>query len=107
MKLIDMKQSKEEVKESLPTTSKEEAKAQYPYGLRITLDKDSLKKLDMDAMDFSLDDEISITCVGEVVRVSKSDDQYGKSENVEIQIMKLNLAEYKWDKDFKKASEGK
>lgn len=62
----------------------------YPYGLRISLDHATLKKLGLNA-DCDIGDMIDIRCFAEVVGISLNDSRGGPSECVELQITRMQL----------------
>ena len=94
MKLTDMKLSRKknpgkENPETEATPSSGDDR-DYPYGLSLILDKDSLKKLGMEELP-----EVGETCMihaaGEITRVSQSVSDSGENKSVEIQITKLSV----------------
>lgn len=97
MSMSDMKLTKKESKEMMPTTSISEKYEgpEYPYGLMITLDKDSLKKLNLDASKIQTGKKFTLTASCQVVAVSsrQSFGNGGGYESVELQITKMQLEE--------------
>lgn len=86
-KLIDMEMDDEDKMDtSMPIAMS--SKPDYPYGLRISLSHNELKKLGLDS-DCDVGDMIDMRCFGTVTSVSISDDAGGKSCRVEIQIEKM------------------
>jgi hypothetical protein len=59
----------------------------YPYGLRISLGADELKKLGLPVPDVG--DAIDMRCFGTVTSVSTEEGSHGASCRVEIQIEKI------------------
>lgn len=86
-KLVDMELSDEDkLDASMPIAMS--SKPDYPYGLRISLSHNELKKLGLDA-DCDVGDMIDLRAFGTVTSVSLNDDGGGKSCRVEIQIEKM------------------
>ncbi|EPG9674178.1 capsid staple protein [Citrobacter freundii] len=77
---------------------KPETKDQYPWGLRITLDNESLQRLGMNAKSLpSVDDGVSIIAMANVCSVSTRTTDHGEDNYVEIQITDIGLAPQKRD----------
>lgn len=89
MKLTDMKMSKKKKAETEAAPSPSSG-PDYPYGLVLNLDKDSLKKLGMDEMP-DVGEMCMIHARGEITRVSQSAGENGEDKSVEIQITKLSV----------------
>ena len=64
---------------------------EYPYGLRINLDKDSLKKLKLDVDEFEIDEPVVIMAKAEVKSLSKSDDASGERQDMSLQITDMDI----------------
>jgi hypothetical protein len=61
--------------------------SKYPYGLNISLDEDSLEKLDIDISTFGVGDEVEIHARAKVSSVSQSEREgSGKSASLSLQI---------------------
>ena len=105
MALINMKMSKEEIKESEPTIQKPK-EPRYPWGLELSLNDESLDKLDMEAIDFKVGDVVGIRAKGNVTRLSSNQSENGESrESIDIQITDLDIvSENAFDKAFKEAT---
>lgn len=92
MALADMKMSKAQSKErmAVPTSLYEE----YPYGLRLSLDSDAMKKLGLSAKNFDVKDAVTIVATGRVVSMSSSQSAGDKQErsSLDIQIEKLEVS---------------
>lgn len=105
-KLVSMKLTKKEAKESFgPVSAKEDAAdlPKYPYGLCIHLNGEALKKLDLDVSDYSIGDKCKIIADGEVVGVEITERQSGyEREELEVQITDLDV---EWGDEEKKAGE--
>ncbi len=89
--LKSMKMGKKEAKkmygESIPS-----AEAEYPWGLQIELDEESLGKLGMSIEDVTVGDEVDVTAVAMVESLRMSQHQDGsKCENITLQITKMGI----------------
>jgi len=67
-------------------------KEHYPYGLRLSLNKDSLKKLKLSVKDFKVKDKVMVMAEAEVCEVRSSSDEYSEHENVELKITNMTCA---------------
>lgn len=65
---------------------------EYPYGLRISLNKDSLAKLKLSTKDFKIKDKVMIMAEAEVCEIRASASEYNDSENVELKITNMTCA---------------
>lgn len=64
----------------------------YPWGLSISLDNDSLRKLDLDGGDLTVGSTLSLRAKVEVVSISSNESKGGDSnQNVSLQITDLGL----------------
>lgn len=90
MKLADMKMSKKQAKESnMPAMTSSGKMDEYPWGLKISLDNDALKKLEH-VTGYNVGDEVQIMAVGSIVDKSARETQDGKEDrSISIQIKKL------------------
>lgn len=89
MKMMDMKQSKEQAKKMSSPAMTSGKQDEFPYGLRITLNDDQLKKLEHIA-GYNVGDEVQIMAVGSVVSKDSRETQDGKADrSMIIQIKKL------------------
>lgn len=113
MNLVDMKRPKKSTKEMqrLPTVT--DSNEQYPYGLRLTLEKEELGKLGLKVGDFDIGIVCSIQCEGEIVSLRESVGRAGEeSGTVEIQIVKMTVSggkkgKFQEYKETKQAGPGK
>lgn len=88
MKLVDMKRSKKEQKESMPKIAADS----YGYGLRITLDEDQLDKLGLDGGDFKVGGYVTLQARACIKSVREnSTDEGGDNCSVELQLEKLGV----------------
>ena len=65
----------------------------YPWGLQLRLEREELERLGLDAKDFKIDANVSITASGSVTGIEMRESTGGKQEyqTVSIQIEKLDL----------------
>jgi len=108
MTMTNMKLSKKESTKEISPVSV--SKPNYPWGLRVTLNRDALKKLKINASEFEKDQEVTLICKARVSRISISTDDYADAESVDLQIEKMKINpdakeedELDWDTDNKKA----
>lgn len=89
--LTDMKLSKKAKSDSKAMTMMGgEAAPNYPYGLRLSLGNDELKKLP-GLKKIAMDDAVTIRAVGHIVATRQQDTAEGKERSIEIQIEKLSI----------------
>lgn len=90
-KLTDMKLSAKKGK--LATTPEVATSSPpYPWGLRINLENEALKKLDMTVKDFGIGTRMLMQCQVEVVSVSEFEELKGrKDRSIGLQIIKMAL----------------
>ncbi len=89
MSLTDMKRSKKERKSEEAALSSD-APA-IPYGLRISLDDESLKKLGFKNLP-AVGDRMVIAAIGTVDSVSEHDSTRRKNRDVSIELDKLDVS---------------
>lgn len=88
-KMVDMEMDDESALDA-PMPYPMADKPRYPYGLRICLCSEDLKKLDLDA-DCEVGDTLEFRAIGRVTSVSKSDDSMmGPQSRVELQIEQMS-----------------
>ena len=66
----------------------------YPYGLRITLETEELRKLGLKPKSFKLDEYVTFEAKGKIVSISENEDSYsmeGTRQSVGIQIEQIDL----------------
>ena len=85
--LVDMKLTKKESKAEVATDSKG---PRYPYGLSISLDDESLKKLGFDSLP-DVNDQFIVVGVGPVTSVRQSERESGSDRSIQIQLQKLEV----------------
>jgi hypothetical protein len=90
-KMVDMKLSKNEARETVGGIAKEADTPKYPYGLRLSLDNEELKKLGIKELPKAGEKMIIYAAVD--VASSSSQDRMdgGKSLRMELQITDLAL----------------
>ncbi|MGE9805410.1 capsid staple protein, partial [Escherichia coli] len=72
---------------------KPETKDQYPWGLRITLDNESLQRLGLNAKSLpAVGDSISVKAMANVCSVSTRTTDHGEDNYVELQITDIGVA---------------
>jgi hypothetical protein len=87
--MIDLKRTKEEKKESV-AESPIDAVSDYPYGLCISFDEDTLEKLGLEEEDVEVGDMIHIHALGKVTSVSRYDNETnGPCSRVEVQLTNM------------------
>jgi len=93
MKMCSMKTGKSEMKlrEAMAQPTLENEGPQYPYGLEIQLNKDSLSKLGIKVSDYNVGDSFTIEARVEVRSVSTSKGNYGDSQDMSLQITDMAL----------------
>lgn len=93
MDLHDMKRTKEEKKENqtaeVPVSSPDVE--EYPYGLSINLEKESLDKLGLDVDDFSIDSKVDIVCFAKVDSLHENASKHSSNSSVNLQICKMAM----------------
>ncbi len=99
MKLHNMKRTKTEMKSNggcdAPTCSS--SKDPYPYGLEISLEKESIEKLGLDIDDFSIGGKVNIMCIAEITSLSQSASKNNENLNVRLQITDMGMGECKME----------
>jgi hypothetical protein len=84
--LVDMKLTKKEAKDNEVASES----PRYPYGLKINLDDEELKKLGFDTLP-DVGDEFIVVGVGPVTSVHEREDQDGTDRSFSIQLEKLEV----------------
>lgn len=64
---------------------------QYPWGLEIRLEKDSLKNLGLAGKDFEIGAKVTVLAKCEVISIRTSAGRHDESETVELQITDMSL----------------
>ena len=66
---------------------------EIPYGLRIDLNEKSLKNLGLTSAMFNIEGQVAVHCQCEVIAIRSSKSDHYDSENVELQIVSMAIAE--------------
>lgn len=96
MKLIDMQRSKKEIKKQ-NTGLAEPNTPDYPWGLEISLETESIEKLGINLDTMRVGKEYSIMAVCEVTSISESASKDNSSKNMRLQIKKMAFEKGKSD----------
>lgn len=91
--LTDMKLSKKQAKNEVCCTDDEKG-PRYPYGLGVSLDDDSLKKLGFSKLP-AVGTEMIVVGIGRVTRASESRSQSGVNRDVSIQLERVEIEPFK------------
>lgn len=99
--IVDMKRDKDFEGPDYPEPSP------YPYGLRISLNKEDLEKLGITDMP-ALGDQMCFYVCGDVCSTAESQDEYGETRCIGIQIKQMSNEEPPADeeKERKAAAKG-
>jgi hypothetical protein len=91
--MIDLKRKTNKMQTTLrPMPDAGYSEPEYSWGLKITLEKSELDKLDIDIEDFKIGDVITAEIKAEVVRLSSSDSIDGsESKCLELQVQGMDL----------------
>jgi len=96
MKLTSMKKKiKTTLRGALKTDMPEETEQPYPWGLEISLDQDSIKKLNLDIENMSAGDDVFFVAKAKVTRISINenvDSATGKTDkngDIGLQIQQM------------------
>ncbi len=74
---------------SIPTVE-EGSRAEYPYGLKIRLEKQELDKLNLTLKDYDIGDVVKFNIKTEVMSLSSSESYEGdESQSIEFQIVDM------------------
>jgi hypothetical protein len=65
----------------------------YPYGLQIDLQQETLERLKMDVADYKVGDVIYFDVLAEVRSLSSNQSETGKSSNMSLQITDMGISE--------------
>lgn len=99
MELVSLKRAEKKV--STEEKAIEPMREPYPYGTRITLEKEELDKLQMAVTDFEIGNKVTIMADAEVVSLRESANQRNKTKSVELQITAIGLGQPKTQKKSK------
>lgn len=90
MKLSDMKLSKVQKKDMMPTAVSADSGPDYPYGLHITLDSAALDKLGISKLP-KVGAKMSLQAVGVITSVSQHESKDHDSRSVKIQLQEMGV----------------
>ncbi len=65
----------------------------YPYGLKLTLNKDQLTKMKISPKDMTIGDKVEIKAMAKIVRISETSGDDYEDKSIELQITKLAVCE--------------
>ncbi|MFA5160325.1 MAG: capsid staple protein [Candidatus Omnitrophota bacterium] len=109
MKLISMKleKKKSDNKDVAACSPEGSGQPEFPWGLRITLETEQVKKLST-LKDSEVGEEIMLQAIGKIISIRKEEMQNEKTikdrHTVEIQLTAINVSsEADFDKGFKEA----
>ena len=105
--MVDLRRTDEEKEEQVEKNSPDSISSQpdYPYGLCISFDQDTLEKLGLDEDDVEPGDMIHIHGLGLVTSVSKNNNEVtGPCARVEVQLTHLVAVEDESDEDEESVS---
>lgn len=88
--LVDMKMSKAQKKDMMPTAVGADSGPDYPYGIRLQLDSGSLDKLGMSKLP-KVGAKVMVHAMGVVTSVSQHESKNNDSRNVEIQLQEMGV----------------
>ena len=88
--LIDMKLSRKEAEDDLGIGVSESKGPRYPYGLSISLDDDSMKKLGFEDL-IAVGTKMIVVGVGKVTNASENRRQNGVDRHMTIQLEKVEV----------------
>jgi len=96
MNLVDMARPKTMRDLAVATDPPNYHEPRYPYGLKLDLCEEELKKLGLDADDFILDEDVMVYAKAKICRTSKSeyqceDGEIKSNQTVELQVTHLQL----------------
>lgn len=90
--LIDLKRTKKKTKEE--TGPQPVGSPEYPWGLQLTFENETLEKLGIAPKDFSVGENVLMICAGKITRLSQVqnlDLKERSTNSVEIQIQKIDF----------------
>jgi hypothetical protein len=93
--MVDMAEKKRKDLDMIAsaTTSSKYKGPSYPYGLRLTLNRDQLRKMKINPRDMTIGDKVEIEAMAKVVSISESSGQDYEDKSIELQITKLAVFE--------------
>lgn len=92
MKLTSMKRTKSEKTENQASeVVVDSSEEDYPYGLEIRMEKESLDKLGLDIDNFSINTKVDIVCQAEVTHLSESVSSDNSHSSASFQITDMAI----------------
>lgn len=94
MKMVDMKRKKKKSKGNMKDTAASLNDEMYPYGLRVSLQRDEIKKLGIDLKNLDVGQKATLMATVEVSEIAehKSSNMDEYSKRVELQITEMNVS---------------
>jgi len=100
MKLVDMKEPKRKRdKNTTMEAPMDYDREKYPYGLRLRLENEQIKKI-KGIKDFKVGDTVSVIGTGKITTIRISEDQKSNDHSIEIQLEKIAVSGKKALKDM-------
>jgi len=93
MAMIDLKKTKPEMKDEKKEYGIGSAQVdEYPWGLLLTLNKDSLEKLGIDVSKVDIAQKVTLNCEASITAVSQSASKTNTDRSVTLQIQKMECS---------------
>lgn len=93
MALVSMMLSKKERKDTLSESPVAGEREKYPWGLRITLETEALKKLGLDPQTIKVGTKMIVDARAEVTGASVDKTDSGDRKRLELQIVKMDVSQ--------------
>lgn len=87
--LKEMKVNKEAMAQEVDNPA--ESDYEYPCGLAVTLDNQTLKLLNLQVKDFAIGEEVVLECRAKVTNVRSETGRYGMGDSVGLQITHMEF----------------
>lgn len=100
--MVDLRRTEEEKEKSFKETSycSPSSQPDYPYGLCLSFDQETLEKLNMDNDDVCVGDMIHLHAMAKVTSVSRNDNEtLGPQCRIELQLTNIAPMEDESDED--------
>lgn len=93
--MVNMKRKAKKTKgPTAEMTYGDEDRDKYPYGLRINLETEELKKLGIDVKEFEVGEKVKFTCKAEITNLAEHKeypDKVRQDMNIQITDLEFNL----------------
>lgn len=89
MKLKSLKMPKEKLRRQM--TVEEPERPRYPWGTKLTLDKATLKKLDLKVDNFEIGDTVMVMGKAKITELIKNISESNENERIELQITDMDI----------------